>query len=132
MPQETKSTAPVEMPQPVAGLVVDHSDEAALRKAIDMAFDYRGDVTVTRRDGTAIVGFIFDRRLLPRLGECVIRVIPADGSPRVSLRGDEIASIAFTGRDTASGKSFETWMKKYVQKKLAGESASIESESLGD
>ena len=33
---------------------------------------------------------------------------------------------------TAAGKSFETWVKKFVSRKLAGESASIESEPLED
>ena len=33
----------------------------------------------------------------------------------------DIASLAFSGRDTAAGKSFEAWMKKYAEKKAAGE-----------
>ena len=33
----------------------------------------------------------------------------------------EIARLEFTGRDTAAGKSFETWVKKYQEKKAAGE-----------
>jgi hypothetical protein len=29
--------------------------------------------------------------------------------------------LAFTGRDTAAGKSFEAWIRKYWEKKAAGE-----------
>ena len=32
-----------------------------------------------------------------------------------------IAALAFTGRDTAAGKSWEAWIKKYAEKKAAGE-----------
>jgi hypothetical protein len=113
------------------GLVIDGADEAALRRAIDMAFDYRGDVTITRRaGGPPVVGYVFDRRLVRAAEESLVRVIPADGSPRVSVQLSDIAQIVFTGRDTAAGKSFETWVKKYIEKKLAGQSANIESESL--
>ena len=35
----------------------------------------------------------------------------------------DIAALAFTGRDTAAGKSWEAWVKKYVEKKAAGEKA---------
>ena len=42
----------------------------------------------------------------------------------------DIKHIAFSDRDPSSGKSFETWVKKYVEKKLKGEKASIEAESL--
>jgi hypothetical protein len=43
----------------------------------------------------------------------------------------DIAALAFTGRDTAAGKSFEAWMKKYWEKKAAGEkNIQIEAEVL--
>ena len=60
----------------------------------------------------------------------VIRMIPANGDDRVTIPVDDIKQLRFSGRDTAAGKSFETWMKKYVEKKLAGKVAQIESESL--
>ena len=40
----------------------------------------------------------------------------------MSVSYSEIARLEFTGRDTAAGKSWETWVKKYVDKKKAGES----------
>jgi hypothetical protein len=44
-----------------------------------------------------------------------------EGGGKVSVSYAEIARLAFTGRDTAAGKSWETWVKKYVEKKKAGE-----------
>jgi hypothetical protein len=43
----------------------------------------------------------------------------------------DIAALAFTGRDTAAGKSFEAWVKRYWEKKAAGETGiQIEPEKL--
>jgi len=118
------------------GYSADARDPAALRRALDLAFDYRGDVTITRKssapDAPPIEGYVFDRKTDrgPPAGELIARVIVRDTAERVSIPFSDIARISFTGRDTASGKSFETWVKKYVQKKMAGESASIESEPL--
>ena len=56
-------------------------------------------------------------------------MLPATGE-KLTLTFAQIDRLEFTGRDTAAGKSFETWLKKYVEKKLAGEKASIESEPL--
>jgi hypothetical protein len=39
--------------------------------------------------------------------------------------------LAFTGKDTAAGKSFEAWVRKYNEKKAAGEkNIGIEPEPL--
>jgi hypothetical protein len=113
------------------GIVVDGSDPEHLRKAIDLALDYRGDVTITRRSsGEALEGYIFDRTDGAASAGATIRVIPSNCDERITIPFDDIARIDFSGKDTAAGKSFETWMKKYVEKKLAGERASIESEPL--
>jgi outer membrane protein assembly factor BamA len=77
-----------------------------------------------RERGHYLVSIDFDEQELEETGILLFRVIEG---PRVRVR-----AIEFSGRDTAAGKSFETWMKKYVQKKLAGEEASIRSEPLGD
>ncbi len=115
------------------GMAIDASDPEVLRHAIDLAFAYRGDVTVVRKStGEPVEGYIFDRAVGKQLGSSKVRIIPADGRPRVTIPYDDIAQVRFTGRDTAAGKSFETWMKNYVRKKLAGEAASIESEPIED
>ena len=113
------------------GVVVDDSDPDRLREALELALHYRGDVTVTcRSSGREIEGYLFDSVRGKAPGESAIRILLPDGDERVLIRIDDIAGLTFSGRDTAQGKSFETWMKKYVQKKLAGDTANIESESL--
>jgi hypothetical protein len=110
------------------GLVVDGDDPQRLRAVIEAAFGYRGDVTILTRHGESIVGYVFDRLDRPELAASKLRILPAGGGPRVTLSYDQVASVAFTGRDTATGKSFEAWVRRYVQKKLAGEAASLESD----
>jgi hypothetical protein len=113
------------------GIVVDGSDPEQLRNAIDLALDYRGDVTITRTStGEALEGYIFDRTDGTTSAGSTIRIIPRDRDERITIPFDDIARIDFSGKNTAAGKSFETWMKKYVEKKLAGERANIESEPL--
>jgi len=104
------------------GLRVDAGDAAALDSALDLAVHYRGDVTLYLRSGEAVCGYVYDRSHSPPAGEARVRIIPADG-PRRAIPTAAIAAVEFTGRDTATGRSFETWMKKYVEKKLAGERA---------
>ena len=47
--------------------------------------------------------------------------LPQRRRPEISIPYSEIAALAFTGRDTAAGKSFEAWVQKYWEKKAAGE-----------
>ena len=98
------------------GTVAEFESPDHRRKAIDLAFDYRGDVTVETSDGKTIEGYIFDRA--HDAAEPYIRVLPADGSGRVKLSQAEVTRITFSGKDTAAGKSWETWMKKWQEKKL--------------
>jgi hypothetical protein len=113
------------------GIVIDDSDPERLNHALGLSLDYRGDITVTRRsNGLEVAGYIFDRVDGVTPADTVIRMIPANGDDRVTIPVDDIQQLRFSGRDTAAGKSFETWMKKYVEKKLAGEVAQIESETL--
>jgi hypothetical protein len=102
-----------------------------LRSALEQAFDYRGDVLITRKDGSKVEGYIFDRRSGPTLGDCCVRIYPKDRPEKVSVRYSDIAHLAFTGKDTAAGKSFETLLKKYIERKAAGEkNISLEPEKL--
>ena len=105
------------------GLVWDTASEEALRQGLEKAFDYRGDVTITKTDGTTLEGYIFDRRVGKTLKDSQVRIIPTSktGIQKVAVSYSEIAGLAFTGRDTAAGKSWEAWVKKYKEKKAAGE-----------
>ncbi len=102
------------------GIAVDGSDKEKLRQAIEMAVDYRGDVTITRRStGEPVIGFAFDRRSGTSLRDSTIRIIPHGEGARITLSLDDIAEVRFTGPDTAAGKSFDQWVKTYLRKKLA-------------
>jgi hypothetical protein len=102
-----------------------------VREALEKAFDYRGDITVTRKDGSKIEGYLFDRRNGATLADSYIRIIPAKEKTKVTISYGEIAALAFSGRDTAAGKTFEAWVKKYWEKKAAGEqNIQIEPEKL--
>jgi hypothetical protein len=103
------------------GRVWEPASEEELREGIEKAFDYRGDVTIRRKDGSSVEGYIFDRRSAPTLAESVIRLFPKGDGVKVSIPYSDIASLSFTGRDTAAGKSWEAWLKKYWEKKAAGE-----------
>jgi hypothetical protein len=91
------------------------------RLALEKAFDYRGDVTITRKNGEKVEGYIFDRRTGKSLAESAVRLYPKSGTQKVSISYADIAALAFSGKDTAAGKSWEAWMKKYHEKKAAGE-----------
>jgi hypothetical protein len=96
------------------------SDEE-IREALEKAFDYRGDTTITLKNGEKIEGYIFDRRSGKSLLDSAVRLYPKSGDQKISISYADIAALAFTGKDTAAGKSWETWMKKYREKKAAGE-----------
>ncbi len=102
-----------------------------LRAGLEQAFDYRGDITITRRDGSKLAGYVFDRRTGTTLADSTVRVIPNNERRKVSVPYSDIAALEFTGRDTAAGKSWEAWVKKYLEKKAAGETnIQIKPESL--
>jgi hypothetical protein len=103
------------------GQVWEAASEAELREGLEKAFDYRGDVTITRHDGTTVEGYIFDRRASITLSDSYIRLFPRGTSQKVSIAYSDVKTLAFTGRDTAAGKSWEAWMKQYQAKKAAGE-----------
>ena len=49
--------------------------------ALEKAFDYRGDVTITRKDGSKIEGYLFDRRTAATLKDSVVRLYPEELQP---------------------------------------------------
>ncbi len=115
----------------IQGWVPDLASESELREALEKAFDYRGDVTISRKDGTKVEGYIFDRRNGATLAESVVRLIPQNSHEKISIPYSDIAALAFTGRDTAAGKSWEAWVRKYWERKAAGEkSIALEPENL--
>jgi hypothetical protein len=128
---ETLEIAPGTAHEKLEGWIPQLASDEEIRVALEKAFDYRGDVTITRKDGSKIEGYLFDRRTAATLKDSVVRLFPKDANEKVSIPYAEIAALAFTGRDTAAGKSWEAWMKKYAQKKAAGETnITLEPEPL--
>jgi hypothetical protein len=115
----------------IEGWVPSLASESDLRDALEKAFDYRGDVTITRKNGTTVEGYIFDRRSRATLAESVVRLIPQSSQQKIAIPYSDIAALAFTGRDTAAGKSWEAWVRKFWEKKAAGEKGiALEPEAL--
>ena len=115
----------------IEGWIPALASEEDLRSALEKAFDYRGDITIARRDGTKIEGYLFDRRTGATLSDSAVRILPKDSNTKLTIPYSDIAALAFTGRDTAAGKSWEAWMKKYWEKKAAGETGiALEPEAL--
>lgn len=113
------------------GWIPPMASEEEIRQALEKAFDYRGDVTLTLKSGDKIEGYVYDRKTATSLSESLIRVLPKDQPGRMNISYADIAALAFTGKDTAAGKSFEAWVKKYNEKKAAGEkNIGIEAEPL--
>ena len=102
------------------GWVPELADENELREALERAFDYRGDVLITRKDGSQIEGYIFDRRPGRTLADSFVRLLPKDGAGKTSVGYADIAGLSF-GRDMAAGRSWEAWVRQYWERKAAGE-----------
>ena len=110
------------------GVTAELTDDTTREKAVELAFDYRGDVTLKTTAGEELVGYVFDRRRdeTPRK----VRIMLTATGEKKSLAYDDLTAIVFTGRDCAAGKSWETWVRKYAEKKAKGEVAAIEPEAL--
>lgn len=113
--------APGTVHEQLEGTIPALATDEDIRQALEKAFDYRGDVTITTKDGQKIEGYIFDRQTGKSLSDSYVRLFPKDQDQKVKIAYAQIAALAFTGRDTAAGKSWETWVKKYNEKKAAGE-----------
>lgn len=123
--------APGRERESVEGWIPELVTEQELREALEKAFDYRGDITLTKKDGSKLEGYIFDRISGSTLESSFVRILPKDGGSRQRIAYCEIAALVFSGRDPAAGKSWEAWVKKYWEKKATdGQGASLHPEAL--
>jgi len=128
---DTLEVAPGTIHESVQGWVPKLATEEELRIALEKAFDYRGDVTLTLKDNSKIEGYLFDRVTGSSLTTSFVRVLPKDSTQKLKIAYANIAALAFTGRDTAAGKSWEAWVGKYWEKKATGKGdLSLQPESL--
>ena len=102
------------------------ASQAELAEAIELAFDYRGDVTVELTSGESVVGYLFNRDAAG--ADPWIELFPADGPASRRIGYAQIVSLAFTGEDTATGKSWEAWVSK-KESERRDEAARIEADA---
>jgi hypothetical protein len=123
--------APGTLHDTVEGWIPQLTSEEELRIALEKAFDYRGDVTLTLKDNSKIEGYVFDRVAGKSLNDSFVRLMPKGTNQKRKVAYANITALSFTGRDTAAGKSWEAWVRTYWKKKASGGGVlSLEPESL--
>jgi hypothetical protein len=128
---DSLEVAPGTLHETVEGWVPELATEEELRIALEKAFDYRGDVTLRLKDNSEIEGYVFDRVEGNSLANSFVRVMPKQADQKLKIAYADIAALFFTGKDTAAGKSWEAWVRKYWEKKASGDGLlSLEPESL--
>jgi transcriptional antiterminator Rof (Rho-off) len=95
-------------------------------EAVELAFDYRGDVTLTLRSGESVTGYIFNRQI--HADSSYLELFPADRPDAQRISYLDIVTITFTGQDTANGKSWEAWVSKKESERQA-EAAKLEADA---
>lgn len=89
-----------------------------IEQQIEDAFSYRGNVTITFKNGEQEVGFLYNREFPnPKLKvDPFIEIFPTGGGQE-KYALSEIKSVELTGKDCADHESFEEWKKKQEEKK---------------
>jgi hypothetical protein len=118
---DTLEIAPGHQREKLEGWIPPLATEVEIRHALEKAFDFRGDITITRKDGTKIEGYLFDRRSGLTLADSFVRIFEKTTNSKISISYADIGALSFSDRDPAAGKSWEAWLKKYQEKKAAGE-----------
>lgn len=104
---------------------------AELIEVLNDAFDYRGDVSIELRSGEHVEGYVFNRCLTGADSYLQIFVSGEPGLREVPYA--EVVAIAFTGDDTASGKSWEAWVaKKESQRRTEADAAAADARARGN
>ena len=94
----------------------------SLREVVDFAFDYRGNTTVVKRDGGEVVGYIFNRDA--DAPEAFIQLFDERGDGPFTIPYRDIATIKFTGKDTAAGNSWKAWVERKEEERALRAAAS--------
>jgi hypothetical protein len=118
---EALELAPGTEHQRLEGWVPELAGEDEVRAALEKAFDYRGDVTITLKSGETIEAYIFNRQTGTTLAESWVQYFTPKAEDKRRVSYAEIARLEFSGRDRAAGKHWEDWVKAYNERKAAGE-----------
>jgi hypothetical protein len=116
-------------PDSLEGRLFRPANAEELAEAIEHAFDYRGDVTLELADGQELEGYVFNRQTE---NQGLVQIFPKHASEVRTVHYRDIAAIRFSGKDTASGKSWEAWVaKKEAQRLAEAEHAAADARSRG-
>jgi hypothetical protein len=118
---EALEMAPAAEHRKLEGWIPELAGDEDLRKALETAFDYRGDVTLTTKAGERIAAFIFNRRTGATLADSYLQYFTPGAPEKRRLSYAEVARLEFSGKDCAAGKQWEDWLRKYNERKAAGE-----------
>jgi hypothetical protein len=118
---EALEVAPGAEQENLEGWVPALANDEDLRQAMEKARDYRGDVTMTLKSGERIEAFIFNCQSGPTLEESFLQCFTANSREKRKVSYADIASVEFSGKDRAAGKHWEDWVKRYNERKAAGE-----------
>jgi hypothetical protein len=118
---EALELAPGAEHEQLEGWVPALASDEDLRQALEKAFDYRGDVTLTLKSGEKIEAYIFNRSTGATLAESWVQYFAPNSSEKKKITYADIARLEFTGKDRAAGKHWEDWVKAWNEKKAAGE-----------
>ena len=118
---EALEIAPGAVHEDLEGFVPSLASDEEVRQALEKAFDYRGDVTITTKAGTKIEAYIFNRLSGSTLGDSYIQYFAPNVNGKQKLSYADVARLEFTGKDRAAGKHWEDWVKAYNERKAAGE-----------
>lgn len=122
VPEGTVGRPSTTVRESLQGWIPELATPAEIRTALEKAFDYRGDVAITLKSGERLEGYVFDRRSEgPNLDQCCVRMLTDGDDSKRTIPYNQIARLEFTGKDTAAGKSFEAWIRKYRERKERGE-----------
>ena len=81
-----------------------------LERIVDLAFDYRGNTTIVKTDGTEVEGYVFNRNA--DTPDPFLQLFDLGGAGPFTIPYRVIRTIKFTGKDTAAGGSFAAWVKR--------------------
>ena len=107
--------------QNLEGWIPNFATDDEILEALEKAFDYRGDVTLTFKSGERIEAYIFNRLTGPSLASSLVQYFTPTANDKRKASYADIARLEFSGKDRAAGKHWEAWVEKYNQKKAAGE-----------
>jgi hypothetical protein len=118
---EKLELAPGTKNENLEGWIPELADEKSLKDALEKALDYRGDITITLKNGDRIEAFVFNCLTGATLADSFVHYYTPAAPEKRRVSYTEIARLEFSGKDRAAGKHWEDWVKKYNEKKAAGE-----------